>query len=100
MQIIDKNVETTSTVIGRFSDGSDRQEVVIPKYKVKIESDDRFYILTFDHDPTEQEVQDAFSVGQFTEVTTVEDLAIKLADTRERLSLAEAALNELILGGV
>lgn len=89
MKILGKKFRSEVVELGRLSDGSDRQVVTVATYTVTVDFDNRTYELTFDHDPTEQEIQTAFAGGLAEEFTTLEDLARKLADTRARLKAAE-----------
>lgn len=100
MEIISKSPQTQTVITGRLSDGSDRQEITVNTYFVKIEDSDKFYMLSFSVDPTTEEIQAALDAGQGIEITTVEDLSAKLVDTRGRLALAEEALDFLIMGGI
>ena len=67
IKIIDIQESKNKFVSQRLSDASDRQEITITTYDAKIANNNKIYILTFDHEPTEQEITDAIANGQATE---------------------------------
>lgn len=85
MKIINITSLITPIIVGRMSDGSDRQVLEITTWQVEVEQDGRVFALTFDHEPTEQEITDALEQGQGQEVVTVEIVSQRLASTRADL---------------
>ena len=51
----------------RLSDGSDRQEISVTIYTVKVADNNKIYNIAFDHEPTEQEITDSIANGQAVE---------------------------------
>ncbi|NPV90093.1 MAG: hypothetical protein HPY50_04865 [Firmicutes bacterium] len=98
MRIIEQGKTTELRVIGQMSDQSDRQEIEVTNYWVKVENEDKFYMLTFDHAPIEEEITSDFDAGKAVEVITIEDLSAKLAEARAALRAAEDAI--LVLLGI
>lgn len=98
MIIIERYTQAQTGIVGRLSDGSDRQKVISSIFLVKVEDNDRFYLLTFDHEPTDAEIIIAFEEGQGEEVTTIEDLAGKISEAKQRLTATEDVI--LILMGI
>ncbi len=74
-RLLTKLQQTEQRVIGRFSDGSDRQVIEQPVWSVEVVSDDGVqHTVRFDHDPTDQEVISALGTGRDLVPTTKGDL--------------------------
>ena len=97
MEIISIQPETKTSIIGRFSDGSDRKIVETTTYVVEAKESYRRYRLTFDHEPTAQEITDAIATGNYTDITTPQDVADALQAQIDTLTVM---VGDIILGEV
>jgi hypothetical protein len=88
MNIMSKIPSTQTVITGRFSDGSDRQVQTVTIWTVELIDNGHRYRCTFDHDPTDAEIEAAPK----EDVTSREDLLQKQIDD---LNVAMAA----VLGG-
>ena len=93
MQILTREIDSRLIVKQRLSDGSDRQEIDITRYMVKVMQDDKVYVLDFDNDPTEQEIKEAYDTGKAVESKESGDLILLL---RQKLK-DQTELSELLL---
>ena len=94
--MIEKTKNTKKVSVGRLSDGSDRMEISISTWKVKVKDGYRTFELSFDHDPTDDEIAEKYSAGNFDEVTATDDV---IKGLEEQISTMAIAMAEL-MGGV
>ncbi|UZQ49874.1 hypothetical protein [Clostridium kluyveri] len=65
---IDSNIKRYYT--GRMSDGSDRAEIILQEYKVKVEDDIGQYLITFNQEPSQQEIIEAYNNKNYVDITS------------------------------
>lgn len=63
MQILASKANTETQIRQRLSDGSDREEIAVTRYTVKVAQDDVVYTLVFDSQPTDTQITEAFNAG-------------------------------------
>ena len=80
MEIISKTSSTKTVVIGRMSDGSDRQETQVTTYNVKVSNSGKTLEMEFDHNPSNEDIMECISVGNFKDITTLEDQIAQLKE--------------------
>ncbi len=97
MDIISVQPRTEISIIGRLSDGSDRQTVQTTSYIVETKENYRRYRLTFDHNPAEQEIADAVAAGNYEDITAPQDIAEGLQAQIDTLTVM---VGDMILGVV
>ena len=86
MNVLSTEKTERQYVTQRLSDGSDRQEIVETAYTVKFVDNNKIYISTFDHEPTEQEIADSITNGQ----------AIESNDLLDKILLKQIQQEEMI----
>jgi hypothetical protein len=70
-----------------MSDGSDRQEIQVTTYNVKVTDNGKTLEMEFDHDPLESEIIVNISAGSYKDITTVEERIEQLKN--DNLALKE-----------
>lgn len=83
MIILNQYITEQIQVIQRLSDGSDRHTVIITTHHVEVEQDGIRYRLSFDHEPTEQEIADVLVAGQGEVISDPAELARQLGELRQ-----------------
>jgi hypothetical protein len=77
----------------RLSDGSDRRVITREKHIAKVMNDDKVLVAEFDHEPTEQEIENAVNSGEAVESQEPADLILLL-----KMKLQEQAeITEILL---
>lgn len=75
MDIIKRYAVTNSKIVGRLSDGSDREEIQVTEYFVECKDEDNVYKLRFNYEPTDEEINNAYkeSLYQFISLMTIDE---------------------------
>lgn len=69
MNIISKYSKTNTIITGRLSDGSDRQENTATVWIVKVDNGSSLCLMSFDHDPTDTEIEVKLIAGDYQDIT-------------------------------
>lgn len=88
MEILSVTPKLKQVIQGRLSDGSDRKYVTITNYTVEVKDGYKKLKLTFGHEPTEKEINDAIAAGEYKDVTTEAD---RMDYIIEKLAAVETA---------
>lgn len=102
MIVKSKQEHIDTRTVGRLSDGSDRKVVSESTWVLQVEQGEQLFLLTFDHDPTEAEIELALADGLGKELVTAEVLSTRLASAKAELLSTQQALAmlfEQIIGG-
>jgi len=83
MKIINQYTTELTHIVQRLSDGSDRREVTTITHHIEVEQDGIRYRLSFDHEPTEQEIANAVAAGQGEVMSDPAELARQLGELRQ-----------------
>jgi hypothetical protein len=83
MKILSQYATEQTQIVQRLSDGSDRRTVTITTYHVEVEDEGIRYRFRFDHEPTEQEINDALAVGEGEIISDPAELARQLGELRQ-----------------
>lgn len=87
MEIITLKSVPRVAIVGRLSDGSDREEIRTVVWEVVAKQDNARYYgeIVQDNEPAQEQISDAIANGFFTDVTSDLDLIDKLTDDNNSL---------------